>query len=481
MSRFIEIPALGRPIQLTLLTSDALKKQSLENRILDISSRIELREAVICDIGLIELTTDIEGEQAKINEILCAAADSIDRNGGLPEGQTRAQYLTDSIENVAICHVTAFISERIGAPLSTEALMFIPIYFAESLRRIAGISKSIAESRCWKENTVNVFEISSRFRDETQNWRSYDPTRYDTPTTKAVARALGLGDTVATLNQGHAYGYGIGKAVGKEHSNQWLPMDLKLEHFLHTSVNVAHIDHEHDVFLFRRPTIEERAKSIAPLYQQMEYWLWHSFRLGYCDHGGSLSLDVLELFEGEVIGEILGVRCVHNAGIERGKGDFEAAKVWYDRAEKAFRAFTSVSDSQATHYLTSLYLVRADMELQRENWIIAWQMYDKIIFKLEQRRFAGEFVDEQIIGATINSAIALKELNKDAEAQDRLSSAKIIATALSVDNPVREHMLNAINSNQAAAQIPTPKSPTSRLKAAALSAMRKFRAARPRV
>jgi tetratricopeptide (TPR) repeat protein len=266
-----------------------------------------------------------------------------------------------------------------------------------------------------------------------------------------MAGALGIGsvlDFEKKQREHYAYGYQIGEGVGKEHAHQWLAMDLKLEHFV-GSEKVSHVDHSDDVMLFREPTAEECAKSVAPLYQQMEYALWHAFRDGYWDVRRRDALDVLLIFDGPRVGEILGLRGVKSAVKARNAERWDDAFKWCDDAQAALEAFRGSNDAAGVLYLTRLDLVRGDILYRRGSFKDALEKYDTARKELERMVAQGAPCEFEIASALINSAAVLSSLGRRVEARARLLEARTQTTQMPEDDPRIQFVADAVSQNLA--------------------------------
>lgn len=226
-------------------------------------------------------------------------------------------------------------------------------------------------------------------------------------------------------------------------------MDLKREHFLWSNGHVWHVDHEHDVMLFREPTAEECAKSIAPLYLQLNYPLWHAFREGYWDMRRREAVDVLVIFDGWLVGEILGVQAVRNAVKARNAEQWQDALNWCDDAQIAFNTFREADDTAGSFYLARLKLVRGDVFLQSDRFEEALVQYDEARNELNFLKIQGISPEFDVTSALINSASALIQLGRRPEARERLLQAKMLAAQLPSDHRRVQFLGDLIRKNLA--------------------------------
>lgn len=445
MEQLPSMTIANRPVPLFLFRKAEIVTIPLDHRVHQIASHISKGRIVLCELDLEQfLMEEATNKNADIRTILAEVADSVDEDAASAniEGKvsTKYRWLADSIESVAIVPLRNDKNAFLDKSGSLETA-FVPRFLFEHLPLSDEALDSAVISKDWKANTVDVFELEQRFEAENMRWQREDPSRHMSETGNALAALLGMEDTLSRMKETYLYGYAIGEAVGREHSKQWLAMDLKLEHFIRTSIStVVHVDHSDDVYLFREPTIVECAKSIAPLYQQMSYSLWYSFREGYWDVRGRPALEIFQIFDGDIVGEILGCRCITKATEERRSGNWAAALQWYDCAEAAFTLFSKEQEEEAESYLCSVILVRGDTALQQCQWQTALDHYDSAIPRLMRLGYSVVF---KLGGALINSVVALRKLHRNSEADERLAQAKSAAMELPADDPAREQLLAA--------------------------------------
>jgi tetratricopeptide (TPR) repeat protein len=451
--------AIGdRYLSVTLLAKSELKSIPLDARVLSLSASMRADEVVVCEIPLIEFFSEDENsDRARIRKLLALAADQTDAGTHDRDNEASSyiplkfKLLANSIEDVAIIEVMKVPHCFSTLRFTTPATMFVPIrYFGSLDMKEAEHSRCIMSS-AWKANTVDVFDLESRFDDELRDWRIYDSSRFSMrdEVSDVLAAALGMKEALESARTEYQYGYGIGEAVGKEHMNQWLAMDMKLEHFIFWGSGIAHVDHADDVMLFREPTIEERAKSIAPLYQQMSYPLWHAFREGYWDTLRQEALDVLLIFDGFQVGEILGVRAVQNSTRARNSKQWDDAFDWADAARTAFETFRQMDDVAGAFYLARLELARGDIFLQSKRFEEALARYDRGREELELLKAQGISTESDIAGSLINSGIVLGELGRKPEARERLQRARMYAAQIPREDPRAQFISDVISRNLA--------------------------------
>jgi len=410
----------------------------LDQRVLMVASSIRVGEIVICELDLPAFLAeeDVSSQSHNRKLILQAMAKT---------EHMQAKVLADSVEDVGILQISEapqFLAEVV---FTTPAIVFVPRIWLSYLFS-QGIHLNPIVSANWKANTVDVFELESRFDDELENWQVFDSSRFMTgsnPMRDTLASALGMQETLGDMEKVYFFGRNIGRAVAQEHSHQWLAMDLKLEHFIPTGADhVAHIDHSDDVFLLREVTAEECAKSIAPLYQQMSYPLWHAFREGYWDTRRRAALEVLLIFDGNAAGEILSVQAVAKARKARAEGDWKAALGWCDDAEDAIRALEEDDQMSRSSNLCRLKLIRGDIYLYSEQFAQALGVYDGARRDLESLEAHGLPQKSAIIGAVINSGSALIRLGRREEARDRLERGRTMAEELPDGDSFRQSILD---------------------------------------
>lgn len=419
----------GQQVPVAGFEASQLAGTSLEERISIVSQPLRAYQIVACEVGLADfLAEEQNDERARLRRKILEATGEL-----IPP----AQILADSIEDVGIVVVSKKPKLFDDVDLSTLAMLLVPIAYLNHLDLSGGEFVSF-RSTPWKENTVNVFELENRFAKNVDEWQFYDSSRLRSRRQGAgpvLAKALGIDEQLDRVERQYMYAHAIGEAVGREHINQWLAMDLKLEHFLpREGGGVWHVDHSNDVFLLRQATAEECAKSIAPLFQQMSYPQWHAFREGYWDARRRAALDVLSIFEGSRIGEILGCRAIANAVQARNEDDVERAVAWCEDAIAAFQAYQEIDEMAGWSYLIHVQLVQGDVYLYHERFTEALALYDRALVKLKERSDRGTPETCEMVSAMINSAAALEGLNRSEDARNQLLQAKRLAGSLPQDN-----------------------------------------------
>jgi tetratricopeptide (TPR) repeat protein len=425
----------SRRTDVVVLEATEAQSVPLDQRVLMVASSVYAGEIVICGLDLPAFLgeKDVTDQSHNRKGILQAMAHT-----GV---HMQAQVLADSIEDVGILQISEVPEFLAGFVVGMPAIVFIPRILLRYLRS-TGIPSDLIVSVDWKANTIDVFELENRFDDELQNWQMYDSSRFinvSDPARDILASALGMQDTIAQLKETYFFGRNIGRAIAKEHSHQWLAMDLKLEHFIAQGPDhVGHIDHSNDVMLLREVSAEECAKSIAPLYQQMSYPLWHAFREGYWEIRRRDALAVLLIFDGDVAAEILAAKAVANSREARAKNDWIAALGWCEDAEDAIRARQESDQAAIYSYLCHLKLIRGDIYLYSEQFSQALEVYDNALRDLESPQAKGFAQESSIIGALINSGSALISLGRPEEARDRLDRGAALAEALPNGDSIRQ-------------------------------------------
>lgn len=420
----------GQQVHIVAYDPSQLARTSLEQRVLSVSQSLCEHAIVVCEVGLADfLAEEQTDDRARLRTLL------LETSGKLIHP---AQMLADSIEDVGVLIVTKAPHFLKCIELASPAMVFVPSIFLEHLDLSGGQLESI-RSKPWKANTINVFELQNRFSEDLKDWRSYDSSRLKSRRQGAgpvLAKALGLEGDLARVERQYMHAHAIGSGVGHEHANQWLAMDLKLEHFLpREDGKIWHVDHSDDVFLLRQPTAEECAKSIAPLYQEMSYPEWHAFREGYWDMRRRQALDVLLIFEDARIGEILGCRSVANAVEARNQGDTQAALAWCEEAEAAFRAYQDIDEAAGWLYMRRVQLVLGDVYFYNESFTEALAVYESALALLRERKGRDTPENCEMMSGMINSAAALEALNRKEEARERLIQAKRLGESLPQDEP----------------------------------------------
>jgi tetratricopeptide (TPR) repeat protein len=399
----------------------------LDQRVLMVASSIYAGEIVICELDLPAFLweKDVTDQSHNRKAILQAMAHT--------GAHMQAQVLADSIEDVGILQISEVPQALAGFVFGMPAIVFIPRILLRYLGSF-GIPSAPIVSADWKANTIDVFELESRFDGELQNWQMYDSSRFingSDPARDALASALGMQNTIAQLKETYFFGRNIGRAIAKEHAHQWLATDLKLEHFIPRGPDhVGHVDHSNDVMLLRDVSAEECAKSIAPLYQQMNYPLWHAFREGYWETRRRDALAVLVIFDGDSAAEILAAKAVANSREARAKNDWIAALGWCEDAEDAIRALRESDRAAVNSYLCQVKLIRGDIYLYSEQFEQALEVYDNARRDLELLEAQGFAQESSIIGALINSGSALISLGRPEEARERLDRGRALAEGL---------------------------------------------------
>jgi len=423
-------------VNVVLFDAAQIRQMPLDERVLAVASSTRSGEIVVCDFDLSDFLAEEDTDSRSHDRRIILEV--------MARTSMEAEALADSIEDVGILTISKVPDFLAAFAYASPKLLFVSRAWLRD-PHFASIGY-VAVSKPWKSNTVDVLELESRFDAELKEWQVYDPSRFlaeRSPERDALASALGMTDTLESMKENYLYGRAIGEGVGKEHSHQWLAMDMKLEHFLWAaSGHVAHVDHSDDVFLLREPTAEECAKSIAPLYQQMTYPLWHAFREGYWDIRRRSALEVLLFFDGWVVGEILATRAVANSRRERDAGNWQTALELCDDAEAAARAFCQHDQAAGANLLRRLKLVRGDVYLQSGQNEAALQAYDEARHELESLKAQGVPEDFSIASALINSAGALAQLSRREEARERIKRARAIAEEMPSGAPSRDFLLD---------------------------------------
>jgi len=431
-----QVTLAGQQVYIVAYDPSQLAHTSLEQRVLSVSESLRAYEIVVCEVSLADFLAEEQADdRARLRKLL------LDANVELIHP---AQMLADSIEDVGVLIVTKAPHFLKCVELVSPAMVFVPSTFLGHLDLSGGQLESI-RSKPWKANTIDVFELEDRFSEGLKAWRFYDSSRLKSRRQGAgpvLSEALGLEQDLARVEREYMYAHAIGSAVGHEHANQWLAMDLKLEHFLPLqNGKISHVDHGDDVFLLRQPTAEECAKSIAPLYQQMNYPQWHAFREGYWDMRRRQALDVLLIFEDARIGEILGCRSVANAVQARNEGDTQAAVAWCEGAEAAFRAYQEIDEAASWLYLRRVQLVQGDVYFYNESFTEALAVYESALALLRERKGRGMPENREMMSGMINSAAALQALSRNEEARERLLQAKRLGESLPPEDDPRVRFL----------------------------------------
>ncbi len=443
-----------RRIAVNLFEKPDLKATLLDTRVLRIADSTRSGEIVLCEIAVEEFLNEEETtERARVRKLIAKALDETDPKGTSLRLPLKFHALADSIEDVAIIDIRAIPQCLSTLSFSTPATVFVPRLLFGLLDMSGSQNRSVLSSP-WKANTIDIFELENRFESELENWRGYelrDPSDGRAEVRSALASALGMQDISEfeeRQRERYAYGYQIGEGVGTEHAHQWLAMDLKLEDFVRAK-KVSHVDHSDDVFLFREPSIEECAKSVAPLYQQMDYPLWHAFRDGYWDVRRREALDVLLIFDGARVGEILGGRGIQNAVKARNAQQWDDALMWCSDAQLAFEAFRDSDEGAGNFYLAKLDLVRGDILFQRGSFEDALQKYDTAREELKRMVAQGAPFEFDIASALVNSAAVLSSVGRSGEARERLLQARTHVAQMSENDPRIEFITDAISRNLA--------------------------------
>lgn len=370
------------------------------------------------------------------------------------------QLLADSIGN-------AWIMEFGGSsplPRLFEFSGMHTVFLPEPLFHLLDGGGAVDDTRCtrliqswkWHDLLMPLEAVPKRFAEELADWRFYDVKRFapgSNPGKGIVMEAMGMQDITEACRH-RRYGEGVGFVVGREHGAWVLSAALKVEDFIpgDDPGRVAHQNHANDAMLLRRPELEEQARAIAPLYQQMNYYQWQGFREGYWNGLGRDAAAILEMLEGEIVFEILGIHGIEQAMAHRREGRFEEA---LRRCDESLFVFQQL-DAKGVFYgkLMSLktQLVRGDVLSASRDYAAALSVYDAVAAELRHWVQAGKDEAEVELASALagSAAVCIMLGNRLAEARLRMREAQPLAQrALDRGVPFAENVLHALEQNLA--------------------------------